>query len=439
MISTPRDGNRFLFICVLSCIIAYFSVFIAKVLLMAITLTTNIFYFQKFSFQEAVASENTLGWWAILVPIVGGLIVGIMARFGSKAIRGHGIPEAMENILTKESRIPKRITILKPVSSAIAIGTGGPFGAEGPIIATGSSLGSLMGQIIPVSAMERKILVASGAAAGMTAIFGTPFSAVLLAIELLLFEFRGKSFIPVAFASAMAATLRYIFFDQKPFFIMPDISAPNVSMLLIYILFGVVVGFLSVVVTKTVYWVEDLFEKIPIHWMYWPAIAGIFVGVIGVIEPRTLAVGYNNITDALSGNFIFTAALSLMIFKFLSWTIALSSGTSGGTLAPLMTIGGCFGFLFGKALLMMFPEMPIDIHTMALIGMAGIFAGASRAVLTSVIFALEATRQPVGLVPLLSCCAIAYVISILFMENSIMTEKIVRRGIHVPHEYYPKS
>lgn len=432
-----NNNKRFIFICFLACVVSYFSVFIAKILLLAISLFTNVTYFQTFSFQELNVSRHTLSWWSVLIPIAGGFIVGIMAKYGSPAIRGHGIPEAMETILMKSSKIPKRITILKPLSSAIAIGTGGPFGAEGPIIATGGSLGSLLGQIIPVSAYERKILVASGAAAGMTAIFGTPLAAVLLAIELLLFEFRGRSFIPVAMSTAIAASLRYIFFERKPFFVMPDISTPSTRTLIIYILFGVLVGFLAVVVTKLVYWLEDIFEKLPVHWMFWPAIAGLFVGIIGVFEPRTLSVGYDNITDALSGNFMLSAATALMLLKLLSWSIALASGTSGGTLAPLMTIGGCFGLVFGKCLLFLFPEIPIDIHIMALIGMAGIFAGASRALLTSVIFAFEATGRTVGIVPLLGSCSIAYMISILFMKNTIMTEKISRRGIVVPDEFYP--
>ena len=431
--------RRLLYISGIAVAIACISVVVAKFLFLMISLITNIFYFQTLSLADTEASDNRMGWLAVLIPVIGGIIVGLMARFGSKAIRGHGIPEAMESILKNESRIPKRITILKPLSSAIAIGTGGPFGAEGPIIATGSSFGSLIGQVIHVSNQERKILVASGAAAGMTAIFGTPLAAVLLAIELLLFEFRAKSFIPVVIASSVAAILRYIFFNQKPFFEMPAMQSPTVTAFVCYLLFGVVIGFLAVVVTKILYCIEDLYEKIPMHWMYWPALSGLIVGLVGLYEPRTLAVGYNNITDALSGNLTLSVAFSLVVFKFLSWSIALSSGTSGGTLAPLMTIGGCFGFIIGHLLDTWVPYLGVDVQTMALIGMAGIFAGSSRAVLTSAIFAFEATRQPVGLVPLLSCCSIAYIISILLMKNTIMTEKIARRGIKVPYEYFPRN
>lgn len=253
--------RRVILVCSLSIFVAVLSMIVAKLLLLGIQLFTNVFYFQEFSFVERAPGENTLGWWAILIPVIGGLIVGVMARWGSKAIRGHGIPEAMENILQKESRIPRRITILKPLSSAIAIGSGGPFGAEGPIIATGGAFGSWLGQIFPVTAYERKIILASGAAAGMTAVFGTPLSAVMLAIELLLFEFRAKSFVPVALATVVAATLHWVFMGTESFFQMPAIAATDVPNLIIYLLFGVLMGFMCVIVTKSIYWIEDHFEK----------------------------------------------------------------------------------------------------------------------------------------------------------------------------------
>jgi H+/Cl- antiporter ClcA len=434
-----RQRRRILIICSLSCVIAVLSMVVAKLLLYGIQLFTNIFYFQSFSFEERAAGDNTLGWIAVFVPVVGGLIVGLMARYGSASIRGHGIPEAMENILLKESRIPRRITFLKPLSSAISIGSGGPFGAEGPVIATGGALGSWIGQIIPVSAYERKILLAAGAAAGMTAIFGTPLSAVLLAIELLLFEFRAKSFVPIALATVVAATLRTIFVSPVAFFTMPDIMPVDLSNLGVFLLFGAVVGVLCVIVTKSIYWIEDHFEKIPIHWMWWPAMGGVAVGLIGLVEPKSLGVGYDNITMSLAGTLTVGAAFSILAWKFLSWAIALGSGTSGGTLAPLLTIGATFGFLVGTGLATYFPELHADPHAMALVGMAALFAGSSRALLTSVVFALEATKQPLGLVPLLGCCCIAYLVSTILMKNSIMTEKIVRRGVQVPHEYYPRK
>jgi H+/Cl- antiporter ClcA len=429
--------HRLMVICLYCSLIAVLSLVIAKTLLMGIQLFTNLFYFQSFSFAERAPGENHMGVFAVLVPAVGGLIVGLMARFGSASIRGHGIPEAMENILLKESRIPRRITFLKPISSAIAIGSGGPFGAEGPIIATGAALGSWIGQVIPHSPYERKILLAAGAASGMTAIFGTPLAAVLLAIELLLFEFRAKSFIPVAMATVVAATFRYLAFGSKAFFTMPELGVLDLPHLSIYLIFGLLIGFLSIFTTQTVYWLEDQFEKLPVHWMWWPAIGGIAVGLIGLIEPRSLGVGYDNITLSLSAQFTYQAAISVFIWKFLSWAIALGSGTSGGTLAPILTIGATFGFLTAFLIKKVFPDFPVDSHAMALAGMAALFAGCSRAFLTSVLFALETTQQPLGLVPLLACCCVAYLISLFFMQNSIMTERLIRRGVKVPHEYYP--
>ncbi|UXR63221.1 chloride channel protein [Bdellovibrio bacteriovorus] len=429
--------RRILLICTLSCAVAVASVGIAHLLLLGINFCTNLFYYQTFSLHESSPAQNNLGLLAIVVPAIGGLIVGVMAKFGSASIRGHGIPEAMENILQKESRIPRRITFLKPISSAIAIGSGGPFGAEGPIIATGGALGSWLGQIVPVSPYERKIILASGAAAGMTAIFGTPLAAVLLAIELLLFEYRPKSFVPVALATVVAATLRTVFMDTtNAFFVMPNLVMPDMRSLFVYLIFGALTGVLAVIVTKSVYWVEDMFEHVPLHWMWWPALGGLAVGVIGLLEPRALGVGYDNITLSLAGTLTVGAAFSIFFWKFLAWSLALGSGTSGGTLAPILTLGSAFGFLVGTFLATYFPEMHTDTSTMALIGMAALFAGSSRALLASVLFALEGTKQPVGLVPLLGCCSIAYLISLTTMKNTIMTEKIVRRGLKVPHEYY---
>lgn len=429
--------RRILLVCVLSCLVSIASVLVAKLLLWGIALFTNLFYFQQWSITEVSPAENTLGGWAVFIPVLGGLIVGWMARYGSASIRGHGIPEAMENILQKESRIPRRITFLKPISSAIVIGSGGPFGAEGPIIATGGALGSWLGQIVPVSPYERKIILASGAAAGMTAIFGTPLAAVLLAIELLLFEYRPKSFVPVALATVVAATLRTVFMDSPAaFFVMPNLVMPDLRSLFVYLIFGALAGILSVLVTNSVYWVEDMFERVPLHWMWWPALGGFAVGIIGLVEPRALGVGYDNITLSLAGTLTVGAAFSILFWKFLAWSLALGSGTSGGTLAPILTLGSAFGFLVGTFLAAYFPELHTDTSTMALIGMAALFAGSSRALLASVLFALEGTKQPVGLVPLLGCCSIAYLISLSTMKNTIMTEKIVRRGLKVPDEYY---
>lgn len=409
---------------------------IAQGLTALIGFITNLAFYGRISTQFVSPAGNHLGPFVIIVPVIGGLIVGFMARYGSEGIRGHGIPEAMEQVLLNKSRIPPKITFLKPLSAAIAIGTGGPFGAEGPIIATGGALGSLLGQLLKTTPEERKVLLAAGAAAGMTATFGSPVSAILLAIELLLFEFRPRSFVPIAMACVMAEAVRILFAGEiRPVFVMANLATPTELALLSYTAIGILTGFASIFVTRAVYFVEDAFEHLPIHWMWWPALGGLSVGIIGYFFPKTMGVGYDNIEHIITGSILGKALLALCVFKFLSWAISLGSGTSGGTLAPLLTVGGAFGALTGNAFLHFFPGTHLDVRVAALVGMAGMFAGASRALLASIIFAFETTLQPLGLLPLVAGCTTSYLASSLFMKQSIMTEKIARRGVHVPNEY----
>jgi H+/Cl- antiporter ClcA/CBS domain-containing protein len=410
---------------------------IAKVLVGLIALITNLSFYGKFSFAESSPANNNLGWMVILVPVAGSIIVGVMARFGSAAIRGHGIPEAMEQILQNQSKINPVITFLKPLSAAISIGTGGPFGAEGPIIATGGAFGSVAGQIMRITPNERKIMLAAGATAGMAAIFGTPIAAVLLAIELLLFEFSPRSIIPLALACATGAAMHFALFGTEPVFAMPDIPEPSSIAMVTYIVLGILIGIAAVLTSKSIYWIEDLFEHLPIHWMWWPAVGAVAVGLVGFIAPHTLGVGYDNIGTLLTGNVPLQLVISLCFLKFLSWAISLGSGTSGGTLAPLLTIGGALGVLLGHFTMKWFPGSGVNLSTCALIGMAAMFAGASRALLTSILFALETTMQPHGMLPLLGACTAAYFVSYFLMKSTIMTEKIQRRGIHAPDSFEP--
>ena len=433
-----NNKQRLFYISLLAVGIAIIISFIAKVLIHLISLITNISFFGRVSMEDVTPAANSMGLWVIIVPVIGGVIVGLMALYGSKAIRGHGIPEAMEQILTNQSKIRPTITYLKPISSAISIGTGGPFGAEGPIIATGGALGSTVGQLLKISSNERKILLAAGATAGMAAIFGSPIAAIFLAIELLLFEFSPRSIIPVALACITGAAGHHFLFGHQPVFAIDTViaTASNTA-LLTYSLMGVVIGLLSIAVTKIVYFIEDGFEKLPVHWMWWPAIGGLAVGIIGYISPKTLGVGYSNITEILSGNLSFQIIASLCIFKFISWAIALGSGTSGGTLAPLLTIGGALGAILGTFILKYFPDSHINLPLAALVGMAAMFAGASRAFITSIIFALETTGQSNALLPLLATCSASYIVSFFLMENTIMTEKISRRGVKTPDSFEP--
>lgn len=429
--------KRLIQISFLSVLVAVLVSIIAKGLIYLINLVTNISFYGIFNFDFHSPADNHLGLWVIIVPVIGGILVGLMALYGSKAIRGHGIPEAMEQILVNKSKIKPSITFLKPLSSAIAIGTGGPFGAEGPIIATGGALGSTLGQLFKITSNERKVILAAGATAGMSAIFGTPIAAIFLAIELLLFEFSPKTILPVALACITGAAGHHLLFERGPVFIMPEVATPSNLALGIYSGIGLIIGLLSMGLTKLVYFIEDAFEKLPIHWMWWPAMGGLAVGCIGYFAPHTLGVGYDNITMVLSGTAPLTLILNLMFLKCLSWSIALGSGTSGGTLAPLLTIGGACGAVLGLLTLQLFPDSGISISLAALIGMASMFAGASRAYITSITFALEATMQSRALLPLLGACTASYLVSFFLMENTIMTEKIARRGIQTPDSYEP--
>src|SRR6476661_7278459 len=433
----PADKTRLLYISALAIAIGICISFIAKFLVYLISFVTNISFYGKGSVQFSSPADNHLGAWVIIIPVIGGLVVGLMALYGSKAIRGHGIPEAMEQILTNKSKIRPSITYLKPISSAVSIGTGGPFGAEGPIIATGGALGSTLGQLLKITHYERKVLLAAGATAGMSAIFGSPIAAIFLAIELLLFEFSPRSILPVALACITGSAGHHLLFEAGPVFPMPQLEMPGNTALAIYSVIGIVIGLIAAGVTKIVYFIEDAFEKLPIHWMWWPAIGGLLVGIVGYFAPRTLGVGYDNITDILSGTMTFQIVASLCFMKFISWAVALGSGTSGGTLAPLLTIGGATGALLGTLIIYLFPASGITLPMAALIGMSAMFAGASRALLTSIIFAIETTGQSNALLPLLAACIAAYFVSFLLMKNTIMTEKIARRGVKTPHAYEP--
>jgi chloride channel protein, CIC family len=443
-VRAPRDyepvDHRTIVLTGLAIGIAVAAALAAQLLTRLIGAVTSLAYHGHLEWHLVSPAGGTRSPFVLLlIPVAGALVVGLMARYGSAAIRGHGIPEVMERVLFGESRIPARVLFLKPLSAAIAIGTGGPFGAEGPIIATGGALGSLSGQFLRVTSDERKILLAAGAAAGMAATFGSPVSAVLLAVELLLFEYRPRSLIPVALAAAVAAGVRATFEGTAPVFAMPLVTQPSVEALGAYAMIGVVIGAVAAGITRATYAIEDQFERIGhrlrIHWMWWPALGAIVVGLVGLVEPRTLGVGYNNISAALTGTLEGRALLVLVLLKFVSWAVYLGSGTSGGTLAPLFTIGSGLGALLGVAIAAAAPSLNVDPHVAALVGMAAIFAGASHALLASVVFAFETTRQPLGLLPMLAGCASAYLIALLLNRHSIMTEKLARRGTIVRPEY----
>jgi H+/Cl- antiporter ClcA len=420
---------RLLWICALAVVIGGLCALVAVVLLALIGFFTNLFYFQQLSLQLRPPAENTLGPLAILVPVLGGLLIGLMARYGSERIRGHGIPEAIEAILIGRSRMQARVAILKPLSSAISIGSGGPFGAEGPIIMTGGACGSLVAQLFHLTAAERKTLLVAGAAGGMAATFATPFAAVLLAVELLLFEWKPRSLIPVALASAVAALLRPFLLGPGPLFAITPHGRLGLDALLSSAGLGLLTGCLALFLTLAVYAMEDAFHRLPIHWMWWPAIGGLVVGIGGYFQPRALGVGYDIIEDLLQGHFLLWSLAALIAVKCMIWSTSLGSGTSGGVLAPLLIMGGGLGALASGFL----PGG--DTSLWALVGMAAILGGTMRSPLTGALFALELTQDINALPALLLASITSYGFTVLVMKRSILTEKVARRGFHVSREY----
>ncbi|ARP90577.1 chloride channel protein [Bordetella genomosp. 9] len=431
----PRLGDfttdkRVLAMMLMAAVAGGMGVAAAWVLLRLITLCTNLAYYGRFTLEPLPIAGTPYGAWSVLVPVAGCIVIGLMARYGSEKIRGHGIPEAMEAILIGKSRIQPKVALLKPLSSAVSIGTGGPFGAEGPIIMTGGALGSLLAQAFHVTAAERKTLLVAGAAAGMTAVFGTPIAAVLLAVELLLFEWKPRSFLPVATAAAVAGASRTLLLDAGPLFPYAGHAVLTAPHFLSWACIGLMAGIGSGVLTAMVYGAEDAFQKLPLHWMWWPAIGGLAIGIGGLIEPAALGVGYDNIRHLLDGTLTSHAVLLLLAVKAVIWAIALGSGTSGGVLAPLLIFGGALGALATGFM----PHAETGLW--AALGMAAMMGGTMRAPLTATLFCVELTGNSSLLLPVLTASTVAYGVTVLLLKRSILTEKIARRGHHVVREYH---
>jgi H+/Cl- antiporter ClcA len=401
--------------------------FSAWALLKLIYLATNVFWYGNFSFENVgIANRGPL--LLVLIPVIGGLIVGLMARFGSDKIRGHGIPEAIETILFGESKLSMKVALLKPISSAVSIGSGGPFGAEGPIIMTGGAIGSLFAQFFRLSAAERKTLLVAGACAGMTGIFGTPFASIMLAVELLLFEWKPRSFVPVVVAVLVSLAWRSILLGASPLFPFGAVTPAGLEPVAIAAGIGLVTGLLAAILSFILYRIEDGFHRLPIHWMWWPAIGAVVVGIGALFDARVLGAGYGSIQALLDGDLVVKTVLLLLVAKAVVWLVALGSGTSGGILAPLLILGGCAGFLIGQYL-------PGDPGFWAMIGMAGVMSGVMRAPMTGALFAAELTNHLSALPETIAAATAAYAVSVLIMKRSILTEKIARRGRHILREY----
>ena len=435
--SALRDftvDRRVWLLCAIALIIGIGASLLAVVLLTLIAISTNAFYYHRFSTVPVSPAGSPLGHWMVLVPVVGGLIVGLMARYGSDKIRGHGIPEAIEAILLHRARVEPKIAILKPISAAIAIGSGGPFGAEGPIIMTGGAFGSLIAQWIKLTDAERTTLLVAGAAAGMSATFATPLAAILLAVELLLFELRPRSLAPVAIASATAAVLRGYLLGPGPLFPMPVIAGIDPLPTAVgALLLGVVLGLVAAAMSRMMYAFEDMFERLPLHWMWWPALGGLGIGIFGLIFPRGLGVGYDNIAQLLRGDAPLALILGIILVKSLMWAFSLGSGTSGGVLAPLPM---AIEWAVGGALVARFGHASVEMQAIwALIGMGSMLSGSLGVPLTAALFGLEVTHCLPALLPLTLGCVASYLVTALLMPRSILTEKLSRRGYHLTREY----
>jgi H+/Cl- antiporter ClcA/CBS domain-containing protein len=417
----------------LAMVVGVLAAYIAKALLALIAFFTNLFFFQRFSLAAASPAGHHLGLWSVLVPVVGCLIIGLIARYGSEKIRGHGIPEALEAILIRGSRIEPRVALLKPISSAISIGSGGPFGAEGPIIMTGGAFGSMIAQLFHLTAAERKTLLVAGAAAGMSATFASPVAAVLLSVELLLFELKPRSLVPVALGSAAAAVVRRYILGAGPLFPVPDvdIAAATAPMILFSCMaVGLAAGAMSALLTAAVYAAEDAFGKLKkVHWMWWPALGGVVVGVGGLICPQALGVGYDQIQLLLLGGAGVALTVRLMLVKATIWSVSLGSGTSGGVLAPLLMMGSALGVLEAHVL----PAHGAGFWP--IVSMAAILAGTMRAPLTAMIFAIELSGRFALALPILTAGMVAHLFTVLVLRRSILTEKVARRGFHLTREY----
>ncbi|HVN93250.1 MAG TPA: chloride channel protein [Terracidiphilus sp.] len=432
--SQLRDFNadyRMILLSGLSLILGGAGAVLAWVLLRLIYGCTNLFYYQRLSWKFTSPALNHMGWLAVFVPIVGGLIVGVMARYGSEKIRGHGIPEALESILVNGAKISPRVALFKPLGSAVAIGTGGPFGAEGPIIMTAGSVGSLFAQYFHLTDAERSTLLVAGAAAGMAGVFSTPLAATLLAVELLLFEWRPRSFVPVAVAAATAGVLRHFFIAQDPLFPMP-LSTHQIDPIILLgaLLIGLGGGVLALLLSRAVYASEDFFENhLPIHWMWWPAIGGVVVGLGGLIFPRALATGYDVIDSLLAGDHTWQLIAGILVIKSIIWSFSLGSGTSGGILAPLLMIGGAMGAAFAPVL----PGMTSG--SWALVGMTAVLSGSIGCPLTAAVLSLELTHNYGLLLPVFTASVVAHACAVMVQKRSILTERISRRGYHLSREY----
>jgi CIC family chloride channel protein len=424
-------------ICAYALGVGFVAGLVAQGLLELIHLFTNLFFYGKVSFAETNPANNHLGLWVILIPPIGGLLVGIMIYFWEPTLKGHGTPEAMESVLFGKSLMRVRVAILKPLATALAIGSGGPFGAEGPIIQTGAALGSLLGQAVGLTPYYRRVLLASGAAAGMAATFAAPLAGILMAVELLLFELRARSFIPVAFAAVVATGVRIHFAGWAPLFPTPAFRLTSMTELWLFAVLGILTGMVGVAMIRVLAWLEDFFEELPFKYaLIWSPVIGAFIlGGIGYYYPQVLGTSYDTIRDMLNDRLTAGHLAGISVAKFWALTISLGSGTTGGVFAPSLVVGGGLGAAYAMGVHHLFPSLVSDPAFYALVAMAAMFGGAARAPLTSIVFLFELSHNPNALLPLVVCVMVSDGFVRLCSRESIMTIKLVKRGLIVLQDY----
>jgi chloride channel protein, CIC family len=421
---------RVLYVSTLAAVLGAVSSVLAWALLELIALATNAFYFHRFSFVEIEPAGHHLGWWAAFMPVLGGLIVGLIARYGSPKVRGHGMPEAVEVIVFNGGKVQPRVAILKPIATAISIGSGGPFGAEGPVIMTGGAVGSVLGQLLPVTDAERTVLMVAGASAGMAAAFSCPMSATLLAVELLLFEWRPRSLVPVAIACVTAGAVRRLLLGPGPIFPMQPTTVPmHHAAMLGALAIGLIAALVATGLSNAIHFFERAFGSLPIHWMWWPALGGIVVGLGGLVFPQSLGVGYDVIRQLVNDQLTWKLIAGVLVVKTIIWVVALGSETAGGILAPLLMIGGAMGVAIGHWM------TPISPGAWAVVGMTAVISASLGAPLTAAMLAVELTHNGGLMLPVLLACVVAYAIGVLLQPRSMLTGGLSRKGLHLSREY----
>jgi H+/Cl- antiporter ClcA len=426
--------RRLLLLAVIGAFLGFAGGAAAWVLVHLIRILTNFAVFHELSVDDVSFVDYDPSWTLLVAAVCGALIISLLAKW-SPVIRGHGIPEAMEAVLTKQSRIAPRTALAKPLSAAIAIGTGAPFGAEGPIIVTGGSVGSLLGQVIPVTPSERKILLAAGAAAGMSATFGAPLASVVLAIELLLFEFSVRAFVPLVVATSIAGGMHSALFEEGPLFDIPQHDYAGLDVLPAFVLLGLACGVLAIVISRGLFYIEDLYRRLPWGEFWHPAIGAVGFAVVGLVVPRALGVGYDAIGDVLSERLAVGTVAALAAGKLIAWWLALASGTSGGTLAPILLISSSFGTVIGSGLNEVLPGPDVGLGAFAIVAMAATFGAATQATFTAIVFVFELTRDYDVILPLMLASVLADLVYSAVNEDSLMTEKLRRRGLRIGRHY----